>query len=371
MYAGRPLRVLWRAEIVRRGRVILAGLFGGKCIFFVIAASPAIFYCAGMKQRVVFFLYSGIVSLDVSGPLEVFATATELLARGNNKDRGYEPVFAACTPGPVRTSSGLELTAHTALDQVAADILVVPGAPDAEAAAKDPQIIEQVSVAVAKAGRVAGVCSGAFILAACGVLHGKRAATHWLVADRLAELYPQTAVEPDAIFVRDGRVSTSGGVTAGIDLALDMVEEDHGDRLALEVARVLLLYRRRPGNQSQFSSVLAAQVNARRFAPLIRWVEANLENNLTVECLAEQANMSPRSFARVFPAETGSSPARFVEGLRITRARELIEAGTEPFASVAQQAGFGSEERLRNAFIRRLGLSPHQYRCHFFKGEQA
>ena len=349
---------------------MLPELFGRKCRFFVIDAMLVIFYCGCMKQRVVFFLYPGIVSLDVSGPLEVFAAATELLARGNKQGLGYEPVFAACTTGPVRTSSGLVLTAEAVVDRVAADILVVPGGPDAESAAKKPQLVQQVRAAAARAGRVAGVCSGAFILAACGLLQGKRAATHWMVADRLAELYPQTAVEPDAIFVRDGSVSTSGGVTAGIDLALDMVGEDHGDRLALDVARVLLLYRRRPGNQSQYSSALAAQVNAGRFAPLIRWVEANLDSNLTVENLAEMAHMSPRSFARVFPAETGSSPARFVEGLRITRARELIEAGAEPFALVAQQAGFGSEERLRHAFIRRLGLSPHQYRCHFFTGEQ-
>ena len=343
---------------------------GRKYILFVIAARLVISYSLFMKQRVVFFLYPGIVSLDVSGPLEVFATATEILARNNKKDQGYEPVFAACAAGPVRTSSGLVLTAESTLDRVVADILVVPGAQDAETVAKNPHVVEQVGAAAARAARVAGVCSGAFILAACGLLHGKRAATHWLVAKRLAELYPQTVVEPDAIYVRDGRVSTSGGVTAGIDLALDMVEEDHGDRLALEVARVLLLYRRRPGNQSQYSSALAAQVSAGRFAPLIRWMEANLDHALTVENLAEMAHMSPRSFARVFPAATGSSPARFVEGLRITRARELIEAGTEPFALVAQQAGFGCEERLRNAFIRRLGLSPHQYRCHFCKEER-
>ena len=344
--------------------------FGRKSIFFVIAAIAVIFYCVAMKQRVVFFLYPGIVSLDVSGPLEVFAAATEFLERSNRMGKGYAPVFAACAPGPVRTSSGLELLAEFALDDVSPDILVVPGAPDAETAAKNPQITEQIRAAAARAGRIVGVCSGAFILAACGLLHGKRAATHWLVADRLAELYPQTVVEPDAIFVRDGRVSTSGGVTAGIDLALDMVEEDYGDRLALEVARVLLLYRRRPGNQSQYSSALATQVTAGRFAPLIRWMEANLGSNMSVECLADMAHMSPRSFARVFPVQTGSSPARFVEGLRITRAREVIESGAESFATVAQLAGFGSEERLRKAFIRRLGLSPHQYRSHFFKGEQ-
>lgn len=324
-----------------------------------------------MKQRVVFFLYPGMVSLDVSGPLEVFAAATELLERGGRKGQGYKPVLAACTPGPVRTSSGLVMMAEATLDGVVPAILVVPGATDAEAASHDAAMVRQVRDAAARADRIAGVCSGAFILAACGLLHGKRAATHWLVAGRLAELYPQIAVEPDAIFVRDGRVSTSGGVTAGIDLALDMVEEDYGGRLAAEVARVLLLYRRRPGNQSQYSSVLAAQVDAGRFGPLVGWMEANLGNALTVEQLAGKAHMSPRSFARAFPAETGSSPARFVEGLRITRARELIEAGAGTFAEVAQAAGFGSEERLRKAFMRRLGVSPYQYSRHFFKGDQS
>ena len=324
-----------------------------------------------MKQRLAFFLYPGMVSLDLSGPLEVFATATNLLGREGKGGQGYEPVFAACAPGPVRTSCGLTLMAEVALESLSPDMLVIPGARDAEVAAKNPQIMQQVRAAAARAGRVVSVCSGAFILAACGLLHGKRATTHWLVADRLAALYPQIAVEPDAIFVRDGNISTSGGVTAGIDLALDLVEEDYGGRLAVEVARVLLLYRRRPGNQSQYSSVLAVQADAGRFAPLVRWMEAHLCEPLAVERLAEMAHMSPRSFARAFPAETGSSPARFVEGLRITHARELIEAGADPVADVAQRVGFGCEERLRKAFIRRLGVSPHQYRRHFFAGEKS
>lgn len=323
-----------------------------------------------MKQRVVFFLYPGIVSLDVTGPLEVFAMATELLARDNKPGDGYVPVFAASTCGPVRTSSGLLLIAEVALESTKPDILVVPGGPDAELTAANAETQRQVRGAAARAGHVASVCSGAFILAACGLLDGKRAATHWMVAARLAEMYPQVCVEPDAIFVHDGNLSTSGGVTAGIDLALDMVEQDHGNRLAVEVARVLLLYRRRPGNQSQYSTVLAAQAHAGRFAGLVRWMEGNLAENLTVERLAEAAHMSPRSFARVFPAETGCSPARFVEGMRMDRARELVESGVDSFAVVAHQAGFGSEERLRKAFVRRMGLSPYQYRQHFFKGQQ-
>lgn len=345
--------------------------FGINRPLFVIAASTAIFYATGMKQTVVFFLYPGIVSLDVTGPLEVFATATALLSRDNKGTEGYAPVFAACASGQVRTSSGLALVADVALENTHPHILVVPGGPDAELAAADAESVRQVCVAAARAGHIASVCSGAFILAACGLLNGRRAATHWMVAARLAEMYPQVCVEPDAIFVRDGHVSSSGGVTAGIDLALDMVEQDYGDRLAVEVARILLLYRRRPGNQSQYSTVLAAQAHAGRFAGLVRWVEANLAENLTVERLAEAAHMSPRSFARVFPTETGCSPARFVEGLRMTRARELVESGMDSFVAVAQQAGFGSEERLRKAFVRRLGLSPYQYRQHFFKGQQA
>lgn len=340
-------------------------------MFFVVAVMAVIPYCLSMKQNVVFFLYPGIVSLDVSGPLEVFAAATELLARDNKGTEGYAPVFAACASGPVRTSSGLALMADVPLESTRPHILVVPGGPDAELAAADAEIVRQVRGTAARAGHVVSVCNGAFILASCGLLNGRRAATHWMVATRLAEMYPQICVEPDAIFVRDGHISSSGGVTAGIDLALDMVEQDYGDRLAVEVARVLLLYRRRPGNQSQYSTVLAAQAHAGRFAGLVRWVESNLAENLTVDRLAEAAHMSPRSFARVFPAETGNSPARFVEGQRITRARELMESGMDSFAAVAQQAGFGSEERLRKAFVRRLGLSPHQYRQHFFRGQQA
>ena len=349
-------------------RYALCGPAGIKRLFIVIAASAGIFYAAHMKQNLVIFLYPGIVALDVTGPLEVFATATQLLKLGNRHNEGYTPVFAATRCGSVRSASGLSMTAEVTLGSTRPDILLVPGGPDAESAAEDPQVERQVRMAAARASRIAGVCTGAFVLAACGLLDGKRAATHWLAASRLAERYPQIQVEADAIFVRDGNTSTSGGVTAGIDLALDMVEEDYGDRLAGDVARMLLLYRRRPGNQSQYSAVLAAQAHAGRFAGLVQWMEANIDGDLTVERLAEVAHMSPRSFARVFPAETGSSPARFVEGLRLSRARELVESGVDSFAEVARLSGFGSEDRLRKTFARRLGLSPYQYRRHFLRG---
>ncbi|MBG3878498.1 helix-turn-helix domain-containing protein, partial [Desulfovibrio oxamicus] len=192
------------------------------------------------------------------------------------------------------------------------------------------------------------------------------ATTHWQACARLAAAYPAVRVEPDAIFVRDGGVVTSAGVTAGIDLALHLVEEDLGPATAMEVARLLVVYRRRVGNQSQFSAPLRAQARAgARFGPLHVWMEARLGEDLGVERLAGQAHMSPRHFARVFPQETGMSPARYVEQLRLDRARELLESGESHMQTVAAAAGFGSEERLRRAFQRRMGVTPSQYLEHF------
>lgn len=241
----------------------------------------------------------------------------------------------------------------------------------AEAASENSATVQAVREAARRAKRGVSVCSGAFFLAAAGILDGRRATTHWAAADRFAATYPGVRLEPDAIYVRDGTVATSGGVTAGIDLALALVEDDYGPELAIEVARYLLLYRRRPGNQSQFSSTLALQARAgKRFKPLLDWVESNLDQKLTVERLAEKANMSPRTFARIFPSETGMNPGRFIEQLRIDRARELFESGVEGIEHVARESGFGREDRLRRAFLRRLGVSPAQYRAHFIKGEK-
>jgi transcriptional regulator GlxA family with amidase domain len=234
----------------------------------------------------------------------------------------------------------------------------------------DAEAVTAVRTAAARAGRVVSVCTGAFFLAAAGLLQGRKATTHWAAADRFARRYPGVKLDPDAIYVRDGHVATSGGVTAGIDLALALVEDDYGPALAIEVARLLLVYRRRPGNQSQFSATLALQAKAGdRFKPLFEWVEAHLDQNLTVDRLAEQAHMSSRTLARIFPSETGMSPGRFVEQMRIDRARELLESGAEGLERIALASGFGREERLRRAFQRRLGISPAQYRAHFQQGE--
>jgi len=351
-------------------RLCARDAFGTKCVFFVVAAKFFPPYLGYMKKLMEFYFYPGMVALDVAGPLDVFQAADELLARNGRGRDGYELRFAANNPGPVPTSSGLRLHADVSPGVREVDTLLVPGGLAAEAASGEAANVSAVRAGALRARRVVSVCSGAFLLAAAGILKDRRVTTHWAAADRLAELYPEVRLEPDAIYVQDGDIATSAGVTAGIDLALAMVEDDYGPALAIEVARLLLLYRRRPGNQSQFSAALALQAKAvKRFKPLVDWVEAHLDHNLTVDRLAEKAHMSSRTFARIFSSETGMSPGRFVEQMRIDRARELLESGTEGLERIALESGFGREERLRRAFQRRLGISPAQYRAHFQQGE--
>lgn len=326
-------------------------------------------------RHIVFVLYPGFVGLDLAGPLDVFSCAARLAER-QGRPASYRCHFAAQEVGPVVSSSGLSVLADTPADifekdrsgpgGLAPHTLVVPGGVTPGREGDDPDLCGMVSGLAARSRRVVSVCTGALLLAACGLLDGRRATTHWQACARLASAYPAVRVEPDAIFVRDGGVVTSAGVTAGIDLALHLVEEDIGPATAMEVARLLVVYRRRVGNQSQFSAPLRAQARAgARFGPLHAWMEARLGEDLGVERLAGQAHMSPRHFARVFPQETGMSPARYVEQLRLDRARELLESGEAHMQSVAAAAGFGSEERLRRAFQRRMGVTPSQYLEHF------
>jgi transcriptional regulator GlxA family with amidase domain len=324
-----------------------------------------------MKRRIGFFLYQGMAGLDVTGPVEVFHAADLLLANDGKKDAGYDLRFSAISPGLVTSSSGLVFSADEALDALDIDTFILPGGLAAESLSNDPEITAAIRKAGQKAAYLVSVCSGAFFLAAAGFLAGRRVTTHWLVAERLAAQYPEVSMVSDAIYIEDGHVATSGGVTAGIDLALALVEKDYGPELAIEVARVLLLYRRRPGKQSQFSNTLALQAKvSKRFKPLTDWLDLHLTEKLTVEQLAERVHMSPRTFARVFPSEIGISPARFIELLRLDRARELLESGAQGLERVTRESGFGREERLRRAFLRRLGISPAQYQAHFTKGDQ-
>ncbi len=326
-------------------------------------------------RLVVFVLYPGFVGLDLAGPLDVFSCATRLAER-QGRPAPYRCRFVAQAAGPVTASSGLPVLAESLSDifgndaseahALAPHTLVTPGGVTPGREGDDPDLCTLVAGLAARSRRVVSVCTGALLLAACGLLDGRRATTHWQACARLAAAYPAVRVEPDAIFVRDGSVVTSAGVTAGIDLALHLVEEDLGPATAMEVARLLVVYRRRVGNQSQFSAPLRAQTRAgARFGPLHAWMETRLGEELGVERLADQAHMSPRHFARVFPQETGMSPARYVEQLRLDRARELLESGEAHMQTVAVAAGFGSEERLRRAFQRRMGVTPSQYLEHF------
>jgi transcriptional regulator GlxA family with amidase domain len=320
-----------------------------------------------MKKIVEFVIYPDALGLDFNGPLEVFYVANRLLNETGKHDQGYAPVFSAKEPGPIRLSSGLMVLADNKLGQGdPPDVLLVPGGPGADLAMDNPGLVRLIRERAQIAGQVVSVCNGAMILGACGILDGKRATTHWLCTDDLDEKHPLVEVEPDAIFVHDGNVSTSAGVTAGIDLALALVEEDHGAALALDVARILVLYFRRAGGQSQFSAPMESRRRAgKRFGELHEWILDNIQESLTVERLAKQAGMSPRNFARVFSAQTGMTPASYVEALRLDQAREVLESGEDSMEQVAEASGFGSEDRMRRAFRRRLGVSPAQYRVHF------
>lgn len=320
-----------------------------------------------MQRIVEFLLYDGLTSLDLVGPLEVFTAATRLLAQAGRPDQGYQALFAGLAPGLVGTSGGLPMAASQVLGGgPAPHTLLVPGGPGAEDFGDDPARLALVRAAARRAQRVVSVCTGAFILAACGLLDGRRATTHWLYAERFRQRFPRVDLQPDAIYVRDGHLATSAGVSAGIDLALALVEEDHGAQLALEVARLLVLYRWRPGSQSQFSSPLKAQsLASARFRQLHAWMLGHLAEDLPVERLASQSNLSPRHFARAFRRETGMTPGQYLETLRLDHARELLESGADSLKAVAQAAGFGREERLRRTFLRRLGVGPSQYRAHF------
>jgi transcriptional regulator GlxA family with amidase domain len=318
---------------------------------------------AGMTS-VVILAYPGVQSLDVTGPLEVFATANRYGATP-----AYEPTVVSVGGGTVTTSSGLGLATAPAPPGAGAgeiDTLVVAGGEGTRAALADPDLVAWLGKAAGRARRVTSVCSGAFLLAAAGVLDGRRATTHWSVCDLLARVHPGVEVEPDRIWVRDGHVWTSAGVTAGMDLALALVEDDHGGKLALEVARQLVLFTRRGGGQSQFSTQLAAQVAER---PSLRTVLAHiaehLDDDLSVPALARTAAMSPRTFARTFAAEVGTTPAAYVQAARVEAARRLLESTDRSTAEVARACGFGTVETMHRSFRRTVHTTPAQYRRHF------
>ena len=265
----------------------------------------------------------------------------------------------------MRTSSGLTLLPDVDLMAVPSpDTVIVPGGKGTRSS--DPMVVDWLRRHAAKIRRVASVCSGAFLLAEAGLLTGRRATTHWSVCDSLARRYPDVQVDRQPIFVRDGPIATSAGVTAGIDLALALVEEDVGREIALAIARHLVMFLRRPGNQAQFSAQLSAQVAARPgLREVQRWIADNPHTDLSVPLLARLANLSPRQFARAFTSEVGQTPGRYVDAVRLEAARRLLHDSDDGLERVAARCGYGTVEAMRRAFVRALGVAPGEYRSRF------
>jgi transcriptional regulator GlxA family with amidase domain len=309
--------------------------------------------------------FPSVQLLDVAGPLQVFATANELVAA-----RGDAPLYAVrvvSSAAPVVTASaGLGL-AVAPLPRTATklDTLLLAGGPGVHAASQDIVVLDWLRRRATQARRVASVCTGAFLLGAAGLLNGRRAATHWMHCAELGRRYPDIRVESDPIYVRDGAVWTSAGVTAAIDLALALVEEDAGRALSLAVARHLVMFLKRPGGQAQFSTVLSLQGAEDRFGDLHTWMGGRLSGDLSLPALARKAGMSERSFSRHYAKATGLTPARAVERLRVEAARRLLSDTRLPVKRIAERCGFGSEETLRRSFGRLLASTPQDYRARF------
>jgi transcriptional regulator GlxA family with amidase domain len=357
----------------------------------------------GTTRTIVFVAFPDVQMLDVCGPFDAFSFANRTTAMTGVVDRPtYQLEVVAPQAGPLMTCSGLEIVAHHAypgLDHPIDTLIVTGGVAALERAGSDAALVAWIRETATRVRRVASVCTGAFLLAAGGLLDGRRATTHWGFTKQLADAYPSVSIEADRIFVRDGNVYTSGGVTAGIDLALALVEEDLGRDIARLTARIMVMFLRRPGGQSQFSTYLGsdadslrdsrwfqAMVHGQSDADLSRevrsslsvgthsrpdmrslqaWILTHPHADLSIEALSERVAMSPRNFARLFMQETGITPAKFVEGARLEAARCTLEQTVLPVEAVAERCGFGDPERMRRSFRRVLRVSPQDYRARF------
>jgi transcriptional regulator GlxA family with amidase domain len=309
--------------------------------------------------------FPAVQLLDVTGPVQVFASANDLVV-GAGGAPPYRLRLVTQGNEGVTSSAGVALSAGPLSGRSEPlDTLLVAGGPGVEEAATNPVLVDWVRQRATQARRVASVCTGAFLLAAAGVLDGRRAVTHWKDCARLAQRFPAVHVEADPIFVCDGRVWTSAGVTAGIDLALALVEEDLGRSVALAVARHLVVFLKRPGGQAQFSAALALQAADDRFGALHEWINNHLDEELSLAVLADQAGMSERTFSRRYAEATGQTPARAIERLRVEAARRLLSESRTPVKRIAQRCGFGSEETMRRSFLRLLAVTPQDYRSRF------
>jgi transcriptional regulator GlxA family with amidase domain len=315
-------------------------------------------------KRIAFVVFPRINTVDLAGPVEVFFRAAEVVP-----DAYRVEVVGSCGE-PVPTGRGFSIVPESTVADCRGpiDTLIVVGGEGVADAERDDALIEWIAAAASRSQRVASVCSGSLLLAAAGLLDGRRAASHWMSCPDLATRYPDVTVEQDPIFVRDGNTWTSAGGTAGIDLALAMVEEDLGRAVALDIARWLVVFLQRPGGQAQFSANLSAQLAERRpIRDLQAWMAQNLDKDLRVESLAERVCMSQRNFARVFHGETGVTPAAYVENLRLDSARRSLEHGSDAIDVVARRCGFGTPETMRRSFARQLGVAPSEYRARFHR----
>jgi transcriptional regulator GlxA family with amidase domain len=324
----------------------------------------------GESRAIIFLAAPNTQILDVAGPFQVFVRAAELFVREHPEHQlPYRVVLVSTARRKtVTTNCGLVLNGSETFRTLRGpiDTLLIAGGGGLEQAAADQELIVWLCKTAQRVRRIGSICTGAFLLAAAGLLDGKRATTHWKYTAELAQRYPQTTIDPDPIFIRDGKTYTTAGVTAGMDLALALVEQDLGSPLALEVARELVLYLRRAGGQSQFSTALSLQASDRKQIEEIRsWVVDHLEQDLPVEKLAEKAGMSPRNFARAFLKDTGTTPARFVERLRVEAARRRLEESRDKLEKIANDCGFGSITTLRRSFLRVLRVPPADYRSRF------
>ncbi|HEY2530770.1 MAG TPA: DJ-1/PfpI family protein [Xanthobacteraceae bacterium] len=324
------------------------------------------------QRTILVAAFDNVQLLDVAGPVQTFATANEIVKAMRGVP--YRITVVSRRGGAITTSAGLPLLTRSIASATRnrhVDTLIIAGGPGVHDALKDESTVDWVRRQAAASRRTASVCTGAFVLAEAGVLAGRRATTHWKSCTLLQQRYPDITVEPDPIYVRDGRIWTSAGITAGIDLSLALVQADLGRKVAMQVARHLVMFLNRPGGQSQFSVSLEAQARAadgnapNHFAPLHSWIADHLAGDLRVERLAEQAGMSSRTFARIYAAKMGITPARMVEKIRIEAMRRRLEESDAPIKRIAALCGFEQEQRLRRAFARQVGTTPAEYRQRF------
>ena len=328
------------------------------------------------SRTIVFLAAPSSQILDVAGPFQIFVRAAELFVQEYPARKAPYNVLLASTTRrrSVATNCGLVLTGTKTFRTLYGpiDTLLVAGGSGMETAAHDEELLLWLQKAAQRVRRIGSICTGAFLLASAGLLDGKRAATHWKWAAELANRFKHITVDPDPIYIQDGNTYTTAGVTAGMDLALALVEEDLGAPMALKVAREMVLYLRRAGGQSQFSTALSLQASDRKQIEEIRsWTHDNLRQDLPVEKLAVKAGMSPRNFARVFLKDTGTTPARFVECLRVEAARRRLEESHDRLEKIANDCGFGSIQSLRRSFFRVLHVPPNDYRHRFTESTKA